>query len=105
MYGKPTDTEVVLYGKTVKTLLDTGSTVSTISHTYYHSNLTDIPLLHMNELLDIECADGKQLPYEGYIETAITLPHQSNTDPCLLLLILDSNYHTHIPLLLGTNTL
>lgn len=53
-------------GKKMRTLLDTGSTMGTISHTYYHSNLTDIDLFYINELLDIECDDEKQLlvPYE-----------------------------------------
>jgi hypothetical protein len=36
LFGKPTESVVVLYDKPVNTLLDTGSTVSTISETYYN---------------------------------------------------------------------
>ena len=36
LFGKPTESVVILYDKPVNTLLDTGSTVSTISETYYN---------------------------------------------------------------------
>jgi hypothetical protein len=52
-----------------KALIDTGSTVSTLSHTFYREHLSHLELKPLHSLLNIECADGKQLPCEGYIET------------------------------------
>ena len=69
LFGKPTESVAVLYDKAVNTLLDTGSTVSKISETYYNPHLSKIPLQNINTLLDIECVEGQQLPYKGYIET------------------------------------
>ena len=105
LFGRPTETEVVLYGRTVKTLLDTGSTVSTISHSYYSTYMSEVELQNLDTILDIECAGGQQLPYDGFISTEIRIPHQDNTFPCILLVIPDSSYNTHVPLLLGTNIL
>ena len=65
LFGKPTESVVILYDKPVNTLLDTGSTVSTISETYYNQYLSELPLQNINTLLDIECAGGQQLPYKG----------------------------------------
>lgn len=50
-------------------LLDTGSCISTIGHTFYQTYLSDIELKPVKKLLKIECADSKELPYFGYIET------------------------------------
>ena len=53
LFVKLTESVVVLYDKPVNTLLDTGSSVSTISGTYYNQNLSEIPLQIINTLLDI----------------------------------------------------
>jgi hypothetical protein len=59
----------------------------------------------LHSLLNIECADGKQLPYEGYIETDIYINDLDETHPCVFLVIHDSPYHMEVPILLGTNVL
>ena len=105
LFGKPTESVVVLYDKPVNTLLDTGSTVSTISETYYNQYLSELPLQNINTLLDIEYAGGQQLPYKGYIETHLKLTDDSDIHPCVLLVIPDSNYNTKVPLFIGTNIL
>ena len=75
LLGKPTETSLLLEGNTIAALLDTESTVSTISHSYYDEHLSDhLPLQNLDTLLDIECAGGTQLPYLGFIEAEITLP-------------------------------
>ena len=105
LFGHPTETEVVLSDLNVKSLLDTGSTVSTLSRTYYRNNLAAIPLQKLTTLLDIECADGQQLPYEGYIEAGLQSPQRKEIHPCILLIVPDSNYSSHIPMLIGTTIL
>lgn len=61
----------------------------------------------MNHILNIECADGEKLPYDGFIEIEISasgLP-TSQKQLCLALIVPASNYNTRVPLLLGTNVL
>jgi hypothetical protein len=66
------DTSVILEGIETGALLDTGSTVSTISESYYQQHLAcSIQLKTIKEILDIECAGGSQLPYCGYIENRL----------------------------------
>jgi hypothetical protein len=50
---------VILEGIETGALLDTGSTVSTISESYYQQHLAcSIQLKTIKEILDIECAGG-----------------------------------------------
>lgn len=35
MFGKPSEAEIIIHGRRVTALLDTGSTVSTISKSFY----------------------------------------------------------------------
>ena len=55
-------------GIQTKALLDNGSTVSTVSETFYKSNLSDLTMHTLEFSLKIECAEGQHLPYLGYIE-------------------------------------
>ena len=106
LFGSPTETTVLLEGKEVPSLLDTGSTVSTLCESYYRKHLEQsIPLKEITSLLDIECAGGTQLPYSGYIESNISTPGVNNYSTYVLLIIPDSNYNQQIPLLIGTNIL
>ena len=107
MFGKPTETEIILEGKRTTALLDTGSTVSTVSKSYYTKELSHfIEMRHLNQILDIECAGGTQLPYDGYIEADIKTPGNSNkTIRNIMLVVPDTQYNQHIPVLLGTNVL
>jgi hypothetical protein len=46
--------------------------VSTVSENYYREHISS-PLQTLDTLLDIECADGQQLPYIGYTEIQFQL--------------------------------
>lgn len=86
--------------------MDTGSTVSTVSYSFFQEHLRHTSPLHeLDLLLDIECADGQQLPYSGYSEVELLLPGQATTHHCIVLITNDSGYNNEIPLLLGTNIL
>lgn len=88
-------------------LLDTGSTVSTISENFYKEHFSDLPLHALDTILSIECADGQLLPYSGYIVVDLVLagiPYEQSQE-CLLLVVPNSNYNSSVPLLLGTNVL
>ena len=105
LFGTPTEKKILLLDINTKALIDTGSTVSTLSHTFYRAQLSHLELKPLHSLLNIECADGKQLPYEGYIETDIYINVLDETHPCVFLVIPDNPYHIEVPILLGTNVL
>ncbi len=71
-----------------KALLDTGSCVSLISETFYRNCLSEIQIEPLTTVLNIECADGQQLPYIGCIEAEINIEvglgqaKQSITNSC-----------------------
>ncbi len=97
---------------TTQALLDTRSTVSTISRNFYNTNFSDQPLQSVTNILNIECADGNQLPYDGYIELDIQIVSAKGTtnqdttlQQCLFLVVPDSRYNSHVPILIGTNIL
>ena len=95
LVGSPNETEVIVNDIQTKALLDTGSTVSTVSEKFYNSNLSDLTMHLLEFILKIECADGQHLPYLGA---------NGIKQPCLLLVVPDSTYNLNVPLL-GTNVL
>jgi len=100
---------VRLEGIETNALIDTGSTVSTISHGFYKKHFDYCDITPLSSILSIECADGQMLPYEGYIELNLEidgLPRSGNKlGDCVLLVVPDSNYNSTVPLLIGTNIL
>ena len=53
----------------------------------------------------MEYADGKDLPYEGFIEVDLEIQGISESIEALLLIVPEIQYNSRIPLLLGTNIL
>jgi transposase InsO family protein len=105
LVGSSNEANVTIDGIATQALLDTGSTVSTVSRGFYDKHLSSHAIQSLDVILDIECADGQALPYEGYVEADIAvagLP-SSDTQTCLLLVVPDSRYSSDVPLLLGTN--
>lgn len=105
--GKPTESQVFIDSIETQALLDTGSCISSIGHSFYKNKLSHIPLLPLTDILNIECADGKRLPYLGYIKTTLTssgIPDCSEQF-CLFLIVPDTSYNLRIPVLIGTNIL
>ena len=92
-----------------RALLDTGSTVSTVSSSFYEQHLSEKEIKTFDSILDFElhCADGSTLPYKGFIEVDIQAPGLQNGKiyPCLFLVVEDTAYHQTVPLLIGTNIL
>lgn len=86
-------------------LLDTGSTVSTVSEDFYKQNLNDTQLCQLDSILDITSAGGHSLPYLGYIEAEIKIPEHDVTIPGIFLVVPSTQYHSQVPALLGTNLL
>ena len=109
LVGSSNEVTVEIHHKSIKALLDTGSTVSTISESFYNEHLSDITLQPLNCIINIECANGIDLPYKGFIEVDVTFIDLHSTESkilaCMLLVVPDNAYSRNVPLLLGTNVL
>lgn len=99
--------KVSVNGNKTEALLDSGSTVSTVSESYNRNYLADTcKLMPITDILNVECANGQLLQYLGYIEASLTVPGLSGQAQCCLFLIVpDSGYNSAVPLFLGTNVL
>ena len=67
LVGSSNEATIIVNGQKTTALLDTGSSVSTVSKHYYDEHLHDYELQPLEDMLNIECADGKSLPYHGYV--------------------------------------
>ena len=60
----------------------------------------------LNDLLQIECADGNLLPYLGYVVVSLEMPAlNAKASSTLCFVVPDSKFNTTVPILLGTNIL
>lgn len=72
----------------------------------YVQLFSDIPIVSLEEFtLDIEGAGGHKLPYTGYIEVEVAIPHVTDPVNCLILITPDTQYGQHVPVIIGTNVL
>ena len=67
----PTEVRIFVNGIPTTALLDSGSTVSTISDSFYQENLLDVRIQHIKDVFELKCADGSNLPYKGVVELDI----------------------------------
>ena len=108
MVGSSNEVELMIGDHVFNTLLDTGSSISTISKAAYDQYLSAYPLEPITELLTVTCADGEALPYLGFISVPISTGNNSLTDEpldAIFLIVPDTAYHSDVPVLLGTNIL
>ena len=97
---------LIVAGKVVRCLLDTGSMVTTIGEEYYEKSLKkDYPLLPLKTIIKIEGAGGHELPYRGYIEVELGIPGCSETLTVPVLVFPVNNYNVQVPMIVGTNVL
>ncbi len=99
--------KVTIGEREVDCLLDTGSQVTTIPQSFYESNLSDFPLKPLENLLEVEGANGQAVPYLGYIELTLKFPKEfigaEFEVPTLALVVPDLTSLSQI--LVGTNSL
>ena len=109
MIGSPNEITLSINNIRCTALIDTGATVSTISEAFYHEHLSeDVELHSIEETIRIECADGQQMPYIGYVSVNLTpfgIPGLNELHDCLFLVVPNSTYNSHVPVLIGTNIL
>ena len=76
--GLSSEAEIYVEDVPCQCLLDNGSQVTTISHSFYMEHLSDLPLESLNNLLDIKGGAEQSIPYLGYIDVSIRMPEDSS---------------------------
>ncbi len=68
--------EVSIAGEKCHCLLDTGSQVTTVPKSFYEQHLSAYPINSLDDILEVEGANGFSVPYDGYIKVDITFPEE-----------------------------
>ena len=103
LVGPASETEIILNGKTVNSLLDSGSQITSVSESYYQKHLNQHPLqpVDVSGLL-LQQAGGGSMPYLGMIITSLKVPHLTSTFQAKVVVVPDTEYHYSTPALVGT---
>jgi len=108
LIGAKCTAQVTIGNKDCKCLLDSGSQVTTIPNSFYLENLSHLPMNSLNDLLEVEGANGQSVPYLGYVETTIRFPKSllgADIEVPTLVLVVPDMRSTLSSVLIGTNTL
>lgn len=109
LIGAKCTAQVYIEGKLCSCLLDTGSQVTTISQSYHETNLSELSIIPLENLLEVEAANGQVVPYLGYVEMRVKFPEDflgSIVEVSTLALVIPDTSGTAQPkVLIGTNTL
>lgn len=109
LIGAKYTAQVQINGQSYNCLLDTGSQVTRVSQSFYENNLSHLEIHPIKDLLEVEAANGENVPYSGYIGVDITFPKNcfgtELTVSSLALIVPDTCSSVQSSLLIGTNTL
>ena len=90
-------------------LLDTGSQVTTVSHSFFQKHLPDHQISSLSDLLEVEGANGQSVPHLGYVELCVAFPKEfvgvGVQVPTLALVVPDTRTGPQPHVLIGTNAL
>lgn len=93
----------------VSCLLDTGSQVTTVSLPFFENNFKEQQIRPLDDLWEVEGANGQEVPYFGYVELDIPFPKefvgQEGEVPTLALVVPDMREGAQEQLFIGTNAL
>ena len=87
----PLFSEAPVYVDNVKhtTAIDLGAQMSTISISFVKH--LDLPIYHLNHILNMEAMGGGKVPYLGYVETHLQVPGVKTFNDDMLMLIFEYN--------------
>ena len=107
MIGNKNESDIEICGVKCKALIDTGSSMTTLSQSFYDSMHKKPELLSFDTFkLDIRVAGGTQVPYSGYILADITVPFLNNRSMEFpVLIVQDKQYPGQVPVIIGTNVI
>ena len=101
LIGPANETEVIIDGRKVNALLDTGSQITSISESYYKNHLSNYPLVPVDiPNLKVEQTCGSFIPYLGMVIMDIKVPHLTPTFKAKVV-VPDTDYHFTTPALVG----
>lgn len=107
--GRGNEAEAIVENAPCMSLIDTGSQICTLSHSFYKKHLPHIELKSLDPLLQVTAAGGQRLPYIGIVEVSIRFGrHINGTDHeyhVPVLVVPDTQYNEQVPLLIGTNVI
>ncbi len=107
LVGPRNEADIKVDGETCRSLIDSGSQVTTIANSYYEEHLSETPLLPMEDLL-VKGAGGQDVPFYGYVEVSLTIPHgnsRTTTMDVLALIVEDTPDNKDVPIVVGTNVI
>lgn len=109
LVGTRSTAEVTINGEKVNCLLDTGSQVTTVPHSFYEHHLAEQEIKPLHDLLEVEGANGQTVPYLGYVEMTVVFPRALLGVPIevhtLALVVPEVKANTPSLVLIGTNTM
>ena len=107
MIGNKNESDIEICGVKCKALIDTGSSMTTLSQSFYDSMHDKPELLSLDTFkLDIRAAGGTQVPYSGCIIASITVPFLNNRTMWFpVLIVQDKQYPGQVPVIIGTNVI
>ena len=109
LVGPPSTAQVKINGNHCTALMDSGSQVTIIFHSWYAEHLSHIPLNPVTGLAIWGLSESESsYPYKGYIQVDLELPRQSKIHtvksiPVLALVCPDQRCSEPFPVLIGTN--
>ena len=106
LVGEANEDDCFLDGISCRSLVDTGSMVTTVSKRFYYDCLSHLELYSLESLIDIKCSNGMFQPYLGFIVVNITFSGGINATPdhpTLALVVPDTEYNSRVPVVIGTN--
>ena len=80
----------------------------TLSYSFYKEHLGSCQLNPITSMFHIECPDGQELPYSGFIEADLSIRQglpKAQPLSCILRVVTDTKYSRSTPLILGANVL
>ena len=95
-----------MHGSSFTGLIDSGSMITTLSLSGYHSMTNPPELKDLSMLgLEVSVADGSLLKYKGYIECILRIPFIEVELDVPVLIVPDTDFNRKCPVIIGTNVL
>ena len=85
LIGPANEGKVKIEGVEITALIDTGACMSAMTKSF--AEALELDLKSLNSVLDIEGTGGGKVPYHGYVECRLNLPHIEKFDHDVLMLV------------------
>ena len=106
MVGQSYEADIIIGGIQCRALADTGAMCTSVTKRFYNKHLKAYELKKLDVVLNIEAADGGQVPYHGLIEIGISIPGCLMTNLRVPVLVVhDTPYREKVPVVIGSNVL